>query len=362
MFFGRSQAVGEVIRRLRDAELEERSRGVRARLLLIIGMSGNGKTSLIRAGLLPFLEDRPVEGIACWLTLCVRPSDVDSSVPEAAGVLGCLAARIRDVLPGAAGFGLGIPQLAEELRREPATAAARIETYLAAEGAARKLPAGQVRLLIYLDQLEEIFTLASVDGQAAALMNAIAAMSVLPTVWVVATLRSDFVHRLEGYPLIMELLRRSPPYTLLPPRGDELLDMIREPAAAAGLDFEQRDGVPLEREILRDAAANPESLPLLQYALQQLYDRRDGRTLLWEVYKPSGREGGLRGSLIEVAEGLVSAAGPDADATFRRVMRELTSVGEDGSATRRYALLDGFAAASPERALIGAARGRAPGR
>jgi tetratricopeptide (TPR) repeat protein len=351
VFFGRSQAVGEVIRRLRDAELEERSGGARDRLLLVIGMSGNGKTSLIRAGLLPFLEDRPVEGIARWYTLSVRPSDVDNSAADA-GVLCCLAARILAALPGAARFGLAAPHLAEVLRAEPAAAAARIETYLAAEAASRDIPAEQVRLLIYIDQLEEIFTLTSLAGQAAALLDAVAALSVLPNVWVVSTLRSDFVHRLESYPAIMELLRRRPPYTLLSPRGDELSDMIREPAAAAGLDFEQRDGVSLEREILRDASANPESLPLLQYALQQLYDRREGKTLLWDVYKPSGREGGLRSSLIEVAEGLVSVTGADADAVFRRVMRELTSVSEDGSATRRYALLDGFPVASPERALI----------
>jgi tetratricopeptide (TPR) repeat protein len=352
VFFGRSQAVGEVIRRLRDGELEDRSRGARARLLLIIGMSGNGKTSLVRAGLLPFLEDRPIEGIARWYTLSVRPSDVDSSAPDA-GVLGCLAMRILAALPAAARFGLAVRHLAEQLRAEPAAAAARIETYLAADAADRDIPAEQVRLLIYLDQLEEIFTLTSLAAQAAALLDAIAALSVLPTVWVVSTLRSDFMHRLESYPAIMELLRLRPPYTLLSPRGDELSDMIRGPAAAAGLDFEERDGVSLAREILRDASANPESLPLLQYALQQLYERREGKTLLWEVYNPSGREeGGLRSSLIDVAEGLVSASGADADAVFRRVMRELTSVSEDGSATRRYALLDGFPVASPERALI----------
>jgi len=351
VFFGRSQAVGEVIRRLRDAELQERSGGARARLLLVIGMSGNGKTSLVRAGLLPFLEDRPVEGIARWYTLSVRPSDGGNGAPDA-GVLCYLATRILAALPGAARIGLAAPHLAELLRAEPAAAAARIETYLAAEAASRNIPAEQVRLLIYVDQLEEIFTVTSVAAQAAALLDAVAALSVLPSVWVVSTLRSDFMYRLESYPAIMELLRRRPPYTLLSPRGDELSDMIRQPAAAAGLDFEERDGVSLEREILRDASANPESLPLLQYALQQLYDRRESKTLLWEVYKPSGREGGLRGSLIEVAEGLVSATGADADAVFRRVMRELTSVSEDGSATRRYALLDGFPVASAERALI----------
>jgi tetratricopeptide (TPR) repeat protein len=351
VFFGRSQAVGELIRRLHASELEERSGEARAHLLLIIGMSGNGKTSLVRAGLLPFLADRPIEGVAVWYTACVRPSDVDNSAPHA-GVLGTLAARISAALPGSARIGLTVPQLAEALRAEPVAAAARIETYLAAEAADRKIPAEQARLLIYIDQLEEIFTLPSLAAHATALLDAAAALSALATVWTVATLRSDFVHRLESYPAIMQMLGRSPPYTLLAPRGDELSDMIREPAAAAGLDFEERDGVSLEREILREATANPESLPLLQYALQQLYGRREGRTLLWEVYKPFGREGGLRGSLVEVAEGLISAIAADADAVFWRVMRELTSVGEDGSATRRYALLDAFPAGSEERALV----------
>jgi tetratricopeptide (TPR) repeat protein len=351
VFFGRSQAVGELVHRLQESEGRERPGEPRARLLLIVGMSGNGKTSLVRAALLPFLADRPIEGIAAWYTVSVRPSDVDGAAPDA-GVLGALAARISTALPGAAQFGLTVPELAEALRREPKAAAARIDTYLAAEAAARKVPHGQIRLLIYIDQLEEIFTLPSVAAQADALLDAVAALAALQTLWIVATLRSDFVHRLEAYPAIMEMLRRIPPYTLLAPRGDELSDMIREAAAAAGLDFEERNGISLDREILREATANPESLPLLQYALQQLYDRREGRTLLWEAYKPSDREGGLRGSLIAEAERLLTVDSGDSDTTFRRVMRELTSVAEDGSATRRYAPIDSFAAGSAERAFL----------
>jgi len=153
----------------------------------------------------------------CTLVHAQRtPVGCDNSAPDS-GVLGCLATRILAALPAAARFGLAAPHLAEQLRAEPAAAAARIETYLAADATGRDIPAEQVRLLIYLDQLEEIFTLTSLAGQSAALLDAVAALSVLPTVWVVATLRSDFMHRLESYPAIMELLRRRPPYTLLSP-------------------------------------------------------------------------------------------------------------------------------------------------
>ena len=351
VFFGRSQAVGELLRRLRDVEAAGREAKENSRLLLIVGMSGNGKTSLVRAGLLPFLTDLPIEGIAAWYTTSVRPSDADGSAPTE-GVFGALAARLAELFPRPFKFGLTIPELAAALRTEPASAVARIDTYIAAEAEHKKLERRQVRLLVYVDQLEELFTLPSVANQASAFCGVLAALAALPTVWVVATLRTDFVHRLEAYPAIMDMLRRNTPYTLLAPKGDELSDMIREPAIAAGLEFEERDGVSLDRELLRDATANPESLPLLQYALQQLYDRRAGRSLLWDVYRPAGREGGLRASLVAVAEAVLANADNAAGTAFRRVLRELTSVGEDGSATRRYAAVEAFAAASDERSLV----------
>ncbi len=125
---------------------------------------------------------------------------------------------------------LGAPRFAEVLRTEPGPLLADRDVP-GSGGGGSQVPAEQVRLLIYIDQLEEIFTLPSVAAQSAALLDVVAALSALPSVWVVATLRSDFMHRLESHPEIMALLRRSPPYTLLAPRGDELLDMIREPAA-----------------------------------------------------------------------------------------------------------------------------------
>lgn len=350
VFFGRSQALGELIHRLQQTESGDGA-GMRSHLLIVDGMSGNGKSSLVRAGLLPFLADRPIEGIAAWYTVTVRPSDAASEAADS-GALGAIAAGMSRALPAVGKLGMTVAQLAAQLESAPAAAAARIETCLAAEAAAQKLPPAQVRLLLYIDQLEESFALAAVNSQAGALLDAIAALAVLRTVWVIATLRSDFTHRLQAYPRIMELLRSSPPYTLPPPRGDELLDMIRQPALAAGLEFEERDGVSLDRELWLDASENPESLPLLEYALQQLYEGREGTTLLWDVYKPAGREGGLRAALVAEAEKIFAAADAGSDGTFRKVMRELTSVAEDGSATRRYAPREVFPSASPERAFI----------
>lgn len=351
VFFGRAHALGELIRRLHDVEHPADHAAARARLLLIVGMSGNGKTSLVRAGLLPQLEFLPVEGIAAWDTVSLRPSDVDPAAPDA-GPFGAIVALIRDRLGAGAMLGAGVAELARELEHQPAAAVARIEAALwhSARSRRHSPPPAQMRLLIFIDQLEELFTLPGLTARVDAMLAAIVALAGASRIWVVATLRSDFVHRLEGHAELMALLERCPPYTLLPPRTPELADMIREPATAAGLRFEERNGVSLDDEILHEASVNPESLPLLQYALEQLYEQRDGRTLRWDVYRPPGREGGLRGSLVTVAEGLLSAS--EDEAAFRRVMRELTSVSEDGSATRRYPRLESFREGSAERALL----------
>ncbi len=350
VFFGRSQALGELIQRIAAVEIAAQPGESRSRLLLIQGMSGSGKTSLVCAGLLPLLRHRPIEGIATWFSLSLRPSDIDGAQPDA-GPLGALAARLRTALPAVERVGVSSGRLATELRAHPVAAAARLETYLAAEAAARGLSPAQLRLVVYLDQLEEAFS-ALTPPEAEVLFAAVVELAGLAGVWVVATIRSDLVHRLESYPALIERLRRTAPYLMIPPRGDELAEMIRGPADAAGLMFEVRNGVSLDQALLQEAEGRPESLPLLEYALEQLYARREGDTLKWDVYQPAQGQGGLRGALVAVAETTVEGAGAAVDAPYRRVMRELTAVGEDGTATRRYAPRGAFAAGSPERALL----------
>ncbi len=347
IFFGRSQALSELVRRLRETELAAPN-GAAVRLLLVQGMSGTGKSSLFNAGLLPLLGLRPIEHIAAWSVLSLRPSESDPSMREL-DPLGVLAARLCECLPGIARFGTPVAKLAELLCNRPAEAVARIEACMAADAERAGLEPQRARILIYIDQLEEAFTLANASAIATPLFGVIVAFARSASVWVTATVRSDFVHRFEEYPELMLCLARNPPFTLLPPRPDELADMIREPARAAGLVWEQRDGVSLDQELLRDATGNPEALPLLEYTLTELYERhaRDERVLRWSDY-----EGGLRGALISAAEEVLVGSSGDVDTLFRDVMRELVGVAEDGTATRRYAPLARFAEGSAARTLL----------
>jgi tetratricopeptide (TPR) repeat protein len=345
IFFGRSEALGDLMRRIRETEIAASS-GFAARLLLVQGMSGAGKTSLFKAGLLPLLDLRPVEGIAQWITVFLRPAESDPAMRDL-GALGVLASRLCERVPAIPRLGTTVQKLAETLFTRPEEAAAKIETCIAADAERAGIDPQRVRLLVYIDQLEEAFALADSNTSAGPLIAAIIALARSTTVWIAATLRSDFVHRLEAYPDLMLCLGRNAPYTLLPPRPDELAEMIREPASAAGLIWEQRGGVTLDQELLRDASGNPEALPLLEYTLAELYERREGRLLRWSEYG-----GGLKGALISAADEVVSGAGDDAETAFRDVMRELVGVGEDGAATRRYASLTRFPAGSAARALL----------
>ena len=344
VYFGRSEAMSDLTRRIRDVEAAATTEPA-ARLLLVQGMSGSGKTSLFKAGLLPRLVLRPVEGIAQWISLHLHPSESDPAT-RGTGALGVLASMLRQCVPALVRLGT-TAELADELFSRPGAAASKIESAIAADAVAADIEPSRIRLLIYIDQLEEVFSNPAASVGEAPLIGAIVALCHSPSIWIAATIRSDFIHRLEAYPDLMQALGRNLSYTLLPPRPDELAEMIREPARAAGLTWEERDGVSLDKELLRDATDNPEALPLLEYTLAELYERREGRLLRWSQYG-----GGLRGALISAADEVVDGAGGDVDTAFRDVMRELVGVGEDGAATRRYASLARFPTGSAARGLL----------
>ncbi len=283
IYFGRSEALSDLMRRIRDTETAAMSEPV-ARLLLVQGMSGAGKTSLFKAGLVPMLGLRPVEGIAQWITVHRSPFESDPAMREL-GAVAVLAARLSERIPALARLGSPVRALAEALFERADEAAAKIEMCVC--GGCRTGQHGDAAVsgADYIDQLEEVFANPDSSAGESSLIAAMTALSRSGSVWIAATLRSDFVHRLEAYPQFIQSLGRIGPYTLLPPRPDELAEMIREPARAAGLTWEERGGVSLDQALLRDATANPEALPLLEYTLEELYERRAGHLLRWSDYE-----------------------------------------------------------------------------
>jgi tetratricopeptide (TPR) repeat protein len=338
IFFGRSQAISSILERFRAREA---AKDGGARMLLVQGMSGSGKSSLFNAGVLPFMELRPVEGIARWTVVSCHPAESAPNMPQA-GALGPLALALCKILPANSRVAGSAEKLAALLLANPASAAERIEDALVS-GTEESLR-GRVRLLLYIDQLEEIFADAEATASASALIGAMVALSRSGSIWVTASMRSEFQHRLHAWPDLVDCIGPQGAVTLLPPRPAELADIVREPARAAGLVWEKKDGVSLDQELLEEAVSNPEVLPLLEFTLTEIFRRSNGRVLLWKAY-----EGGLKSALVSVADEVVSGHGDDA---FRFVMRELVGIGEDGVATRRYPPMSRFAKGSAPCALL----------
>jgi len=349
IYFGRSQAVSELMNLMRATETRAAAGESVTRWLLIQGMSGNGKSSLVRAGLLPLLEGRALEGIGLWHQVILKPSDRLEKRRDL-GPVAALAAALAQSIPA---VGQSYPEavsLAERLRMAPAESAARLDGYLTQEATRIGLKSDQIRLVIFMDQLEELFEQSLAAADRSALIAALHALAREGRIWVIATIRSDFTSRIEEYPDLLALTSSGHLYILGPPQPDELADMIREPAQAAGLDWETREGVSLDQAVLREATANPESLPLLEYALDQLYERQEGGRLTFAAYEGLG---GLNGAISQSAEAVLTAQQNLAPA-FPTLMRSLASVDENGTAVRRYAPLAELVEGSPERALLDA--------
>jgi hypothetical protein len=296
IYCGRTAMVAEALETLR-----RRAAGGRP-FLMVTGMSGVGKSSLVRAGIVPLLT-RPsvVEGVIGWRRATFKPSLGQQRLLE-----GFAAALIApDALPD-----LSAPEEAEALLADPARLTNALHRALdaATQRARQARPDpdtdGTVRLVIVFDQCEEIFDETVPVTDRDALCEALRTLVLTGRVWVIATLRSDFFSRTGDLPERFRdlFVDRDGLFTVGGPRTAEIAQMIRRPAAMAGLAFERR-GDPEEGldEVLRDAAAgNPTVLPLLEFTLDELWRRSGGTGML--RFSDYEQIGGLHGALRLRAE------------------------------------------------------------
>ena len=330
VFFGRDRLIDEARRRFVAAA----ERG--APFLLIVGASGAGKSSLARAGLIPRLTTPGVvPSVDLWRVARMKPAD------GSAGPLAALAVALFQ--PGA------LPELAqsdyptatvlaENLARGGAASVQPILRALerGAQDAQTKGHSEQAKksaLLLLVDQFEELFAVARSDstrtGFAAVLQHLVAS----GRVWVVATLRADLYEMLLVQPELKALKETGASLDLGPPGPAELAEIVRAPAEAAGLvfEFDAEKGL-LDERLLADAKT-ADSLPLLQFMLRQLYERRveaAGKILLAHaVYDDLG---GLAGAIAAEAERAVSSLPPKTLALLPRLLRLLAEPARDGKA------------------------------
>ena len=348
VFFGRERAEREITEALVRGAGAGASAG--PAFILVLGASGSGKSSLVRAGLLPdVMSPGVVAGVSTWRQVVIGPADL---APDP--FAGLAAALLREgALPELATVGYREPEIAAQLRGggELAVVPVRLALTRAAAEDPHAPPEGmrQGRLLLVLDQMEVLFTSAAFSAETLRALDArLAELARSGLVWIIATMRSDFFHRLVEMPEIAALAKGFGRYHLAPPSAAEIEQIIARPAEVAGLAFEvDRDtGISLAAVIREAAASDPASLPLLSFVLDELY-RRDvltgGGDLL--TYRSYQALGGLEGAIARHAETLVESLPPDLAAALPGLLLSLVEIDEiAGTATartvRRAALTD----------------------
>ena len=336
--------------------------------LLVLGASGSGKSSLMKAGIVPKLfVPRRIPGVAFLRRVMFRPSDAQ----EGEDLFDALARRLTTQVSADEGLseligpGQSVSGLAAHLRNATAEPAYPIATVLgqlavAARQDGRMLEYETARLVLVLDQLEELFTnelLTPLERQR--FIALIAGLVRSGRVWVIATMRKDFWHQADDAPELVHMAEGHGRLELLPPTQTQLSQMIRRPAAAAGVGFEHHPttDVPLNEIISEEVAHEPGALPLLSYLLDQLY-RSDvleaqGTTLSFATYERLGR---LEGAIATRAEAVLDSCAPEDRQALGSVLFALVQMGTtDGNIERaisRRVPLSTFPPGTPQRRLV----------
>ena len=281
-FYGRERLVAELVARL-----------VGANFLGIVGPSGSGKSSVLRAGLLPALAGGVLPGSEGWRRLLLRPGERPLE-------------ELRRVLVSGATDPLG--------------------------EALDTLPPGE-RLLLAVDQLEELFTACRSDAERAAFAATLARAAGDPQgrAIVVVALRADFYGRFAAYPGLADLLG-SNQVLVGPMQASELRRAVELPAGRVGLRAEPE----LADALVDDVEGEPGALPLLSTALLELWQKRQDNALTLAAYHETG---GVHGAVARLAEGTYARI-PDARKPLvRAIMLRLVGEGEGDAAVRRRAPL-----------------------
>jgi cellulose biosynthesis protein BcsQ len=281
IFFGRDSAAADMLSQLASHSI------------CLVGAAGIGKTSLVQAGLIPALRSGALPESEHWSIALLRPG--------------------RDPMPA----------LARQITRltgHPPVDPAAIRTWLRERDG---------RMLLVVDQMEELFTAAAAPDryQFIRYLRQLIGEEAGPDsrIRLVLVLRADFVSSALQYEFLTD--RHLSFVTLGPIGADKLRDAIEGPAAASGLALEPG----LAERLIADTADAPGALPLLQFALRALWERRQGGYLTHSGYEETG---GVQEALARRVEQTLSGLSPAERKLARRLLLRLITVADDEARSR----------------------------
>ena len=306
-YFGREAFVARLVNRLRED-------GPAATFLAVVGPSGSGKSSAVHAGLVPALRAGALTTSQGWYIVPMVPGE--RPFEELGVALRSVAVDPPDALADQLAHGGLGPVVAQVLP-------------------------DRGELLLIIDQFEELFTLPPEAVRRRFIDALVAAVTDdRHRVRVVVTLRADFYDRPLEYPGLAELVQaRTEP--IVPMTATELERVVTGPAERVGVKVER----PLVAEMVADMVDQPGALPLLQYALTELFDNRADGMVSVAAYRQIG---GLAGALARRAETIFTGLAGDAQDAARQLFLRLVTPGEGVEDTRRRASIAELTAAAPE--------------
>lgn len=293
-FFGREVLTAEMVAALTVS-----------RWLAVVGPSGSGKSSVVRAGLQPAVADGALPGSRECTVVHFRPGD-----------------RPLEAL------GAALAQRSEG--DDAATLAGRLWSAPLAQVAG--LSCGPRRLVVIVDQFEELWTLAPAPARERVL-DLLVEAATAPAEWVavVVTVRADHYGRTAEHPALATLMAES--QVLVPPMSrSELRSAVESPARRAGLVLEPG----LAQAVLDDVADEPGALPLLSTAMRETWERRRGRSLTLTGYAETG---GARRAIAHVAEATLGSLEPGQQEVARGLLLRLAAPSAEGGDVARPAPL-----------------------
>src|SRR5256886_16285539 len=328
-FFGRDALLDKLTSTLTGTLRIEQSGKSSARLLAIIGPSGSGKSSVVMAGLLSHLKQGGVPGSEEWIYLG----------PIVPGVhpLESLALVLAERLPDRS-----LLSIRQDLEEDSARGLHQLAMALT--------HSQKTRVLLCIDQFEELFTHTSAQEEREQFLELFVTALSEPRgpIIVVLTLRADFYDRVLNSSVLWPLMEQH--QCAVPPMDvQELRMVIEQPARLADVQLTFEGD--LMGDLLFEMQGQAEALPLLQFTLDQLFQRRCGHQLTREAYQEIG---GVKGALVRQAESTYASLPSEEHRRLARVMflRLIEPGATEQDTTRRRAARSELLLADPKETVL----------
>ena len=304
LFFGRERLVEDLLSRVKES-----------RTVFITGPSGSGKSSLVRAGLIHTLRQGGIKGSQSWLYETMKPGR------EPLKELALAFSRLKG------------PDLADYFQAHAGERDALdkcVESVLSGHK--------EQRFVLFVDQFEEVFTQINREEERIAFINMLAHAGTAGNgrVIVLFAMRSDFVSNCATYPALNELL--STEFRQIGAmQPDELVSAIALPARHVGLPIEEE----LIARIINDMKGEPGALPLMQFALKDLFDAQQAEGgVIALTLKDYLKHGGIHKSLERHADSIFATLSENEQELARSIFSGLIEIGRGTQDTKRTALFD----------------------